>query len=219
MNLGILGGTFNPIHLAHLRLAEEMLESLGLERALFIPAAIPPLKHSGVAAAEHRLEMVRRATADNPRFEVLALELQRAGKSYTVDTLCELTQLYPGTRLWFLIGTDAFAELNQWYRAEELFELANFAVATRLGSSGPDQLDCDGLLRLLPANLVQRFRRQGDALQHDSGNEMRVIQFTPLRISATDIRNRVRTQRSVRYLVPEVVAEYIQKHRLYEEKL
>lgn len=218
MNLGILGGTFNPIHLAHLRLAEELTEALALDRVLFIPAAEPPLKASGVIPAQARLEMTRLATADNPRFEVLDLELQRSGPSYTVDTLRELTRQYPGTRLWFLIGTDAIVELDQWYQPEELFELASFAVATRLGGSGAQTLDSSGLLEALPAGIVRLFRKQGEALVHSSGNEMRVIQFTPLRISSTDIRRRVQTQRSIRYLVPEVVSEYIQKHDLYKEK-
>lgn len=210
MKLGVLGGTFNPIHLAHLRLAEELSEELALDRVLFIPAAEPPLKPSGVVSAQARLEMTRLATADNPRFEVLDLELHRSGPSYTVDTLRELTQRYPGTRLWFLIGTDAIAELDQWHQPEQLFELASFAVATRPGSPLP-------LQKLLPARLAQLFRKQGEALLHASGNEMRVIQFTPLHVSSTDIRQRVRSKRSIRYLVPEAVAEYIQKQHLYEE--
>ena len=215
MSLGILGGTFNPVHAAHLRLAEELAEALSLERVLFIPAAEPPLKRSGVAPARHRLEMTRLATADNPGFEVLDLELRRAGPSYTVDTLNELTDRHPGTRLWFLIGTDAIAELDQWYQSERLFELANFAVAERPGSR---PADVDALLEELPARLARRFRRGDAGLVHDCGNELRVIPFTPLGISSTDIRKRVREGRSIRYLVPDGVAEYIRKHHLYEEE-
>ena len=218
MNLGILGGTFNPIHTAHLRLAEEAAELLGLDRVLFVPSANPPLKRSGVAPAPDRLEMVRIATADNPRFEVLDLELRRAGPSYTVDTLLELTERYPGTRLWFLIGIDAIVELDQWYQSERLFELASFAVATRPGDSGLEPFDAGGLLAKLPEKIARSFRKAPAGLEHASGNEMRVIPFTPLYISSTDIRRRVRDGQSIRYLVPDAVDEYIRKHHLFEEE-
>ena len=116
MSLGVLGGTFNPIHVAHLRLGEAAREALGLERVLFVPAGDPPLKAAGVASAAHRLEMVKLATADNPGFEVADLELSRAGPSYTVDTLDELRRRRPEEELWFVLGADAFSELESWYR-------------------------------------------------------------------------------------------------------
>ena len=113
MKSGILGGTFNPIHLAHLRLGEAARESLGLDRVFFVPAAQPPLKHAGLAPAQDRLEMARRATAGNPAFEVLDLELRRTGPSSTVDTILELEASFPGTRFWFIMGSDARRELDQ----------------------------------------------------------------------------------------------------------
>jgi len=151
VKLGVLGGTFNPIHLAHLRLAEELRETLELERVLLIPAGEPALKRSDVAPAAHRLEMVRRATASNPALEVDDLELRRGGPSFTVDTLRTLRARHPTAALWFLVGADTLPELESWREPERLFELASFAVATRPGYVG-------GLRELLPRALAAPFR-------------------------------------------------------------
>jgi nicotinate-nucleotide adenylyltransferase len=211
VKLGVLGGTFNPIHLAHLRLAEELRESLSLERVLLVPAGDPPLKRSGVAPAHHRLEMVRRAAAANPGLEVDELELRRAGPSYTVDTLAELRARHPGAELWFLVGADTLPELGAWREPERLFALANFAVATRPGYAR-------GLRELLPSALSASFRDGTSGLVHASGNELRAVPFTPLEISARDIRRRAARGASLRYLVPDEVREYIAKHHLYRER-
>ena len=211
MNVGVLGGTFNPIHLAHLRLAEEMREALALERVLLIPAGDPPLKRGGVAPAAHRLEMVRRAVAANPALEVQDLEIRRAGPSYTVDTLAELRERMPDASLWFIVGADTLPELGAWREPERLFALASFAVATRPGH--PQRLR-----ELLPAGLARAFRDGPRGLVHDSGNELRQIPFTPLAISASDIRARIARGGSIRYLVPDEVIEYVRKQKLYQEK-
>ena len=210
MSLGVLGGTFNPIHCAHLRLAESAREDLGLERVLFVPAAQPALKPADVAPAADRLEMVRLATAANAAFEVLDLEILRGGTSYTVDTLRELSARLPGERFWFVIGADALTELDRWREPEALFELASFAVAARPGSVGDTA-------ELLPAALAARFSRGPDGLLHESGNEIRTLEFPALEISATEVRRRVARGASIRYLVPDPVLEYIAKHHLYEE--
>lgn len=211
MNVGVLGGTFNPIHLAHLRLAEEMREALALARVLLVPAGDPPLKHRGIAPAAHRLEMVRRAAASNPALEVLDLEVRRAGPSYTVDTLAELRARLPGAALWFIVGADTLPELGAWREPERLFALANFAVATRPGHP-------QALRELLPAPLSRAFRDGPRGLVHESGNELRQVPFTPLAISASDIRARVARGESIRYLVPDEVIEYVRKQKLYQEK-
>jgi nicotinate-nucleotide adenylyltransferase len=210
VSLGVLGGTFNPIHLAHLRLGEIARETLGLERVLFVPAGDPPLKSRGIAPAEQRLELVRLAIAGNSGFEVLDLELRRAGPSYTIDTLRALRERYAGQRLWFILGADAFAELDSWHRAAELFALTSFAVVARPGHA-------EDPVELLPSGLSAELRAGPNGLVHDSGNEVRRIEFAPLGISATELRARIARGASVRYLVPDPVIEYIEKHRLYQE--
>jgi nicotinate-nucleotide adenylyltransferase len=207
---GILGGTFNPIHFAHLRLGEAARESLGLECVFFVPAAQPPLKHAGVAPAEDRLEMTRRATAGNPAFQVLDLELRRAGPSYTVDTILELEACFPGTRFWFIMGSDALRELDHWHETERLFELVNLAVASRPGSEAP-------LEELLPEHFRPLFRRTPDGLAHQSGSELRSIPFAPQQISASEIRRRCARGAPIHDCVPDAVAEYIERRKLYTE--
>ncbi len=210
MSLGVFGGTFNPVHLAHLRLAEEVRETLALERVFFIPSADPPHKSHGLASATQRLEMVKLASASNPSFEALDLELQRPGRSYSVDTLRVLSQRYAGEPLWFLMGTDTLAELDTWYEPETLVGLANIAVVGRPGSARRS------LESLLPERLVGSFVVGPDLLTHGSGRVIRSIPFSPLGISASDIRQRVARGTSIRYLVPDAVIEYIEKNHLYE---
>lgn len=213
MSLGILGGTFNPIHLAHLRLGEELREALGLERVFFVPAAQPPLKRRGVAPARDRLAMVELAVAQNPAFGVLTLEIERRGPSYTVDTLRSLRSSHPDQRLWFLVGSDVLGDLDQWREPDALLELASLAVAPRGGApSGAREVRA-----LLPPALAAGLRDGPQGLLHPSGNELRVIPFTPLGISASDIRRRIARGASVRYLIPDAVADYIRKHSLYQE--
>lgn len=210
MNLGVFGGTFNPVHVAHLRVAEEVREALGLERILWIPSADPPHKRSELAPAPHRLEMVRIATASNPTFEVLDLELAREGRSYTVDTLSDLHRRFPDRRLWFLIGADALDEIQSWHDPERLFALASFAVFDRPGS-GRAPLE----QRLGP--LGARFRRGALGLEHPCGTELREVAVSQLEVSASDLRRRIARGASVRYLIPDAVLDYIRKHRLYGE--
>lgn len=211
MSLGVLGGTFDPVHVAHLRLAEETREILGLARVLFVPARRSPLKIPPVADARDRLQMLKLATASNPAFDVLELDLQREGASYAIDTLRDLAAQLAGERLWFILGSDSALELERWREPEALFGLASFAVVPRPGS------DAASVGALLPARLARSFRRGVHGLVHETGSELRSIPATPLAISATDIRRRIARGASIRYLVPDAVAEYISKQRLYVE--
>lgn len=209
--IGIFGGTFDPIHFGHLRLAEEMAEAMGLSRVLFIPAGQPP--HRGVPriAATHRLEMVRRAIAGNPRFAVDAREVQRSGPSYTVDTLTTLrAELGNEQPLWLLLGADAFLGLPNWHEWNRLFDLVNIAVAARPGAR---QLQPDALPEALKQFISQRRVTDGSAA--GAAGSVMLRQMTPLDISATAIRDTLVRHGSARYLLPDAVLDYINEHRLY----
>jgi len=202
VRLGILGGTFDPVHIAHLRVAEEVREALGLERVLFVPAGDPPLKtHTGAPAAA-RLEMVRLAVASHPAFEALDLEVRRDGPSYAADTLADLQRDNPGVELWFILGTDQLRALDQWREPRRVLERARLAVVRRPGEK-------EGTVRdLVPVSLA-------DALE---STVFESVPITALAISSTDIRMRLARGASVRYLVPDPVLEYIRDRRLYEEE-
>ncbi|OZA27012.1 MAG: nicotinic acid mononucleotide adenylyltransferase [Hydrogenophilales bacterium 17-64-11] len=205
--IGIFGGTFDPIHFGHLRLAEEMAAAIGLSRVLFIPAGQPPHRGAPRTAAAHRLEMVRRAVAGNPRFEVDAREVLSPRPSYTVDTLTELrAELGTEQPLWLLLGADAFLDLTSWHEWRRLFGLANIAVAARAGAL-PRQSDA------LPDELKNEVS-QRQAAGGPSGSVL-LRQMTPLDISATAIRDTLARHGSVRYLLPDTVLDYIHEHQLY----
>jgi nicotinate-nucleotide adenylyltransferase len=213
--LGVLGGTFNPIHLGHLRAAEEVAEALGLEHVLLVPSAQPPHKPSGVgdpiAPGERRLAWVQAACADNPRLAACDLEIARGGPSYTVDTLRALAEQAAPARPVFIIGSDAFAELGTWREPKQLFALADFAVMARPGTPGalaewiPEVLRGD--LELAPGGASARHRATGGGL--------RAVAISALDISSSDIRERVRRGLSIRYLVPEAVRRDIEASGIY----
>jgi len=189
MRIGILGGTFNPIHIGHLILAEESMEKLGLDKVVFVPSYIPPHKRrEGIASADDRYVMVVLAVRQNPKFEVSRAEIDRAGKSYSVDTLKEFKKRYgKNAGLFFITGSDSLPELDSWKAIDEILKLSQFVVATRPGYA----------LEKLP---------QG----------ARIVSITPVDISSSQIRKRVRGNRSIRYLVPEEVRKYIVDKRLYK---
>ncbi|MFL5862108.1 MAG: nicotinate-nucleotide adenylyltransferase [Solirubrobacteraceae bacterium] len=196
MRIGILGGTFNPLHLAHLVCAQEAHCELGLDRVMFIPASIPP--HKPVEAepgAQHRLELCRRAIADDERFAVSDLELRRDGPSYTVDTLKELSSQSTTNELFLILGGDIAAGLPGWREPERVLELATVAIARRRGT---------------PRGTVQRAL---DQLQ--GGDRARFFAMPRIGISSTMVRGRVRAGQPIRYLVPDGVMEYIDTHGLY----
>lgn len=206
---GILGGTFNPVHVGHLRAAEEVREILGLARVVFVPSADPPLKRDGsqvIAPARARLDWVRAAVASNPHFAVDPLELERSGPSYSVDTLAQLAERLAPSRPVFVIGEDAFAELGSWREPERLLTLCDFAVMSRPpGRPGP-------LAGWLPEALAAAldWAPDGRSGRHrEAGTRVAHVPIRALDVSATDVRRRIREGRSVRYLVPEEAREAI----------
>lgn len=210
-SLGIFGGTFDPIHFGHLRLAEEAAEHLGLGGILWIPAGQPP--HRGVprVTSRQRLDMVRLAIADNSRFCLDAAEVEAMQPSYTVPTLERLRGIHGRERsLVLLVGADAFAGLPNWHRWRELFDLAHIAVAHRPGFPvKPGSL---------PAELAREFgQRLGEAarLRQQPAGGMATFAMTQLAISATQIRQLLVNGHSPRYLLPAAVLDYIQSHHLY----
>jgi len=211
--VGVFGGTFNPIHLGHLRAAEEAAEALELERVLFVPSARPPHKDADsetIAPAGHRLEWVRLAIAGNPRFQVDAVEVERTGPSYLVETLPELhARIGP---VWFLLGRDAFAELATWREPERLLTLADFAVLTR------PPVRKGSLAEWLPSTLSGALELAPDgrsAVHRDAGTRVHLVEITALDVSSSDIRARLREERSVRYLLPGPVREAIERSGVY----
>jgi nicotinate-nucleotide adenylyltransferase len=215
MNLGIFGGTFNPIHLAHLRVAEEVREACALDQVLFLPAGVPPHKHPEEALPfADRCAMVEEAIADHPAFRLCAIEGERQGKSYSVDTLALLRQRRPDDRLYFIIGLDSFRDLPMWHDYTRLFHLANIVVATRPGvfSGDPRQL--------LPVAMQSEFCYDCAAktLSHRSGTSIFFVEETLLDISSTQIRHLVAAGRSTRYLIPTAVADYIAARGFYREQ-
>jgi len=213
--LGLFGGTFDPLHVAHLRLGLEAREALGLAEVRFIPAGNPALRDAPHSAAAHRLAMVERALADMPGFSVDATEVlnteNKAGPSYTVETLEHQRRLHgPARPLVLLLGADAFARLEAWHRWRELFELAHIAVATRPGHELKTGAGGAALDREFAA-------RRGDAadLAHSPAGRIVCFAITALEISASAIRRRLAQGLSARYLVPDAVLDYIDSHQLY----
>lgn len=190
MRVGLLGGSFDPIHLGHLRAAENAREALGLETVLFVPAGLPPHKPARVLSpAADRLAMVVLATAGNPAFVASDAELRRPGPSYTVETLAELARDRPGDELFLIVGRDTLPEMATWREPQRLFSLCRVAVAGRGGVEGT---------ALPPA-----------------GAQVVEVPGPELLLSATEVRQRVREGKSIRYLVADGVADYIAKRRLY----
>lgn len=216
MKLGIFGGTFNPIHFGHLRVAEEVREAAGLDRIIFIPSGTPPLKTENIAAARQRLAMTQLAIKKNPCFEMLDIECRRRQKSYTTKTLERLRELYPDDRLFFMLGIDAFLDIPNWHRPDVLVRQTDFLVLSRPGfrfidlSSSPYLSIPRPLLRKLDA----RTLRYHTALLA-GGRTATLLPVSPVAISATDIRSRAAQRKSIKYLLPAGVESYIISENLY----
>jgi nicotinate-nucleotide adenylyltransferase len=185
--IGVLGGTFDPIHIGHLAAASEVFAALSLDLVLVVPAAEQPFKRGAeVAAGQDRLAMARMAVAADPRLEVSAVDIERGAPTYTIDTLSDLDAAYPGSTWFFVTGADALARLDEWRDSERLRELATFVGVTRPGYD-------------VPAGL----------------SDIPLVEVPALGVSSTDVRRRVSLGLPIRYLVPDVVADYIGEHHLY----
>jgi nicotinate-nucleotide adenylyltransferase len=212
--IGVLGGTFDPVHYGHLRLAEELGETLKLGEVRLIPVGTPPHRVTPHVAAEHRLEMVRIAAAGNPRLTVDERELRRAGPGYTYDTLAGLrAELGAARPLVLIVGADAFLEFASWHRWREVFGLAHIAVAHRPGF--PAERWGERMPQPLAREYESRLMRQPLATHLQPAGGIVVVPFTALDISATAIRDRIKAGTSPRYLLPSSVLDYIRKHQLY----
>ena len=210
--IGILGGTFNPIHFGHLRAAEEIRENLSLDKVIFIPSGIPPHRPaSEIVSFAHRYEMVKLAIAHNPSFSISDIEGQRAGKSYTVDTL-KLLKEKINAEFYFIIGLDAFLEINTWKSPKELFTLTHFIVMPRKGFKQEE------ILTPLKRLFAEEVKKKNDAFILPTGKCVYFCHISSLNISATHIRRLLAEGRSIRYLVPKEVADYIYKKGLYRRK-
>lgn len=206
--IGLFGGTFNPIHFGHLRLAEELHETFQLDKVLFIPAGIPPHRAIPSVSSQNRAEMIALAIEDQAHFELSSYEIKKETPSYTVETLEYFRTIYPSETTFFLfLGMDAFLGLPQWHRWQALFDLTHIIVATRVGYHFPQTWDWLRK-RILPKNDSQTSAPTGQIFTHS---------FTELAISATQIRTLTQQHKSTRYLLPKEVSLYIEKYHLYRK--
>lgn len=192
--VGVMGGTFDPIHYGHLVTAEEAVVQFGLDEVVFVPTGRPWMKtHREVSQSEDRYLMTVVATASNPRFSVSRIEIDREGPTYTVDTLRQLADEHPDSELYFITGADAILEIFDWKDPEEVLGLAHFIAATRPGYD------------------LARF----EAAKPTHHPKVSTMDIPALAISSSDVRTRVREGRAIRYLLPEGVKSYIEKQGLY----
>lgn len=188
--IGILGGTFNPIHIGHLMIAQMVLEKYGLDKVIFIPCFLPPHKSGrNVIEAKHRLRMTRLGVRGNPHFEVSAFEIEQGGKSYSINTLRYLQGRYPDARFFFIIGSDHIARLHTWRRIKEVLEMVSFIAVYRPG------------FKPIPSRIP-----------------VKSMIIPGVHTSSSDIRRRLASGKTVKHLIPENVSRYIQKYRLYQGK-
>jgi nicotinate-nucleotide adenylyltransferase len=214
--VGILGGTFNPIHYGHLEAAEEVRDRLKLDRVLFIPSFLPPHKHEeDMPSATQRLEMVRLAIAGNPHFKVSDIEVKRGGKSYTIDTIEALLPLYPGAELYFITGLDSFLDIQTWKDWERLLTLCSFVVLSRPGYCFAD-LAKIGFMAQAEQELAALDRQETEqVVVKPDGIKVFLERISLYDISSTDIRKRVRQARTIKYHLPDSVEHYIIENKLY----
>ncbi len=208
MKLGIFGGTFNPIHFGHLRVAEEVREKTNLDKIIFIPSGNPPLKTIDLIEASHRYRMTEIAITSNANFEISALEIKQKGKSYTLNTIQRLYKIYPEDELYLILGVDAFMDLPNWWQPEALIRLIDFIVVPRPGFNQRD---------ILKSPYLTQGSISSRPLIMKSGRKLICIQTTQIDISSTKIRKLLRDKKSIKYLLPEGVENYIYSHRLYIE--
>ncbi|MBR5970219.1 MAG: nicotinate-nucleotide adenylyltransferase [Lachnospiraceae bacterium] len=199
--IGIMGGTFNPIHYAHLLLAESAREQYGLDRVIFIPTGIPYMKDTtNLPSGELRYQLVKIAIRDNPYFTCSRLEIDRPGNTYTADTLRELHKMYPGDHLYFIMGADSVMDLEKWHKVEDVFNSTTILAAVR------HKVDV--------SQLEERRKELAEKFQAD----IELLEYGRMDVSSTVIRDRISKGLSVRYLLPEDCIEFIRTKSFYTEK-
>jgi nicotinate-nucleotide adenylyltransferase len=208
MRLGLFGGTFNPIHIGHLRVAEEVRESLNLEKVIFVPSYLPPHKElADNVQGEKRLEIVRLSIKHNPYFAVSSFEVNSRGNSYSIKTIEHIRQTYECIP-YFILGQDAFNEISTWFEADKLFDLAHFVVMSR------PEAQRVPITKVLGGS-ASRFTATDRGFINEYGNEIVFVAVTPYAVSSSMIRELCKKGRSIRYLVPEEVYDYIIRERIY----
>jgi nicotinate-nucleotide adenylyltransferase len=224
VRLGVMGGTFNPIHYGHLTAANEVCEAFALDTVIFVPAAVPPHKElAELIDPQHRLIMATLATISHPRFVVSSVEIDRPGASYTVDTVSQLKQLYQGPRaIYFIVGIDAFVDIAAWRQPDVLLRSCHTIVTSRprydVHALAPSTLQQMSAMHpyLTFEPMTGRQPRDVPTFQvRDTPYQIYLQKISGLDISSTDIRQRVRMGRSIRYLLPDSVDAYIRKYQLY----
>jgi nicotinate-nucleotide adenylyltransferase len=205
MAIGVFGGTFDPVHLGHLRIAEEVRETFSLDRVYFVPARVQPLKvAAGCAGADERVRMLKMSLAGNAFFRASSIEIKRGGISYSIDTVRHFARRFG--QIYFIMGMDAFLDIGRWKDWPELLSTADLVVMVRPG------MEFSGF----PAGLKRQVRKVGEATyEHASGRRIYMLRITQLDISSTRIRELARTGRSIKYLVSASVERYIISRGLY----
>ncbi len=215
MKIGLLGGSFNPVHNAHLRIADGAQQACGLERVIFIPAADPPHKIlAGDVSFAQRAQMVRLAIAGRADYELSLLEEERGGKSYSIDTIAEFRSQRPDSEIYFIIGGDSFLDIGTWHRYQDIFASCNLIVVERPGHPVTDPF------HKLPMAVKCHFTVASDgtgSLKHESGSTVHFITGAPLDLSSTEIRRRAAGGIDITRLVPADVAAYISHQRIYHQ--
>lgn len=218
--LGLFGGTFNPIHLGHVQVVREVKAGFDLDKILIIPSALPPHKKlNSVVAAEDRLEMIRLAFSNDPTFVISDIELKRSGPSYTIDTVRHFKSISPeNTKLYFILGMDAFLEIDTWKSYNDLFDLIPFIVMSRpISGENRTQSKWKSLNNYLQSTISKdyTFSLAQSSFIHVKKQPVYVFNVTPVDISSTTIRKRIKEGCSIKQLVPEIIEDFIKAKGLY----
>lgn len=197
--LGIMGGTFNPVHIGHLIAAQEVADKMGLDKIIFMPTGNPPHKQNGeVLPVIHRYEMVKLAIENNQNFEISDYEAKRSGKTYTYDTLLGLKSTYDSVQIYFIVGFDTLKEMDSWKRVQDVFKMCSFVVVNR-------------------GNLLVEMQKEIDDKKLKYGGAIEVVNIPDINISSTELRERIKLNKSVKYLMPDNVISYIYDNKLYTD--
>jgi nicotinate-nucleotide adenylyltransferase len=215
--VGLFGGTFDPIHLGHLRAAEEIRVILGLEKIYFVPTFVPPHKTTpGMASAHDRLKMLELGVNDNKFFSISDVEIKRGGKSYTIDTLRYFSDTFPLFDLYFITGSDLFSEIESWKDYKKIFGVSNFAVIERPGFG----FEFPGMLPLEIKDDFRYYKQYSNLTLYINKNSkiLSLVKIEGLEISSTKIRELAKEFKSIKYLVPSNVEAYILEHGIYNKE-